>query len=140
MTDPFFLWLAALPHAVPASEAWVHWRLKDEPTPILDLALRQADFLYLGSWTEQHESDVPQTARCPALRVSDWLFFKGTIDDWHVPKLDNRLIAELVGLVEPRTDDLPADAATPDELRAFLVDHLGDGVLFQEEPPTNQKL
>lgn len=79
VTEPFFLWLAALPQVVPASEARVHWRIKDEPTPILDLALRQAPLFYLGSWTEQHESDVPQKARCPALRVSDWLFFKGTI-------------------------------------------------------------
>lgn len=137
VTEPFFLWLAALPQAVPASEARVHWRLKDEPTPILDLALRQAPFFYLGSWTEQHESDVPQRARCPALRVSDWLFFKGTIDDYHVPALDDRLIAELVSIFEPRTGDLPAEAAAPDELRAFLVDHLGDGVLCEEQPPTS---
>lgn len=75
---------------------------------------------------------------CPS--VSDWLFFKGTIDEYHVPALDDRLIAELVSLFEPRTGDLPAEAAAPDELRAFLVDHLGDGVLCQEEPPTNQRL
>ncbi|MFE4919376.1 hypothetical protein [Streptomyces sp. NPDC056661] len=140
MTDPHFLWLAALPQAVPASEARVHWNLKDDPTPVLDLALRQAPVFYLGSWTEQHESDEPQRARCPALRVSDWLFFKGTIDEYHVPALDDRLMAELVSVFEPRTDDLPAEAAAPDELRAFLVDHLGEGVLCQEEPPTDQRL
>jgi hypothetical protein len=132
--------LAALPADVPVAEARTHWNLRDEPTPVLDSALRHAAYLYLGSWDEEHESDEPQSAKCPARRVFDWLFLRSTIDGYRVPVLDHSLMTELLDAFKSRPDDLPAEAADPDELRVFLEQHIGQGVLCEEDPPESEAI
>lgn len=74
------LWLAAIDGPIPEEEARIYWNLKEYPTPVLDAALRRADYLYVGSWGEHHDSEEPQSGHCPAVRIFKWLFFKGTID------------------------------------------------------------
>ena len=133
----FDLWLVALgDDFVPdSSEMRTYWRVKDDPTPLLAAALGGADYLYAGSWTSAHESDEPQCGRCPARRVFDWLFWRGTIDGYGVPVLDDQLAEELLSCFGSRIGDLPAPAVDPDELRAFLIAHRGRGVLPEENGP-----
>ena len=116
-------------------EMRTYWRAKDAPTPLLDAALGGADYLYVGSWTSAHESEEPQRGRCPARRVFDWLFWRGTAAGYGVPALDDQLVEELLGCFGARTDDLPAPAAGADEVRAFLIAHRGCGVLPEEHGP-----
>ncbi|GAA1532655.1 hypothetical protein GCM10009678_13740 [Actinomadura kijaniata] len=133
------LWLAALPAPVPEAEARIFWNCKDEPTPALDEALRRAPHIYVGSWGEEHEELLPRSCRCPAARLSAWLFFKGTIDRWQAPILDPRLHDELLELLRPRPDDLPAPTAPTaraHEIRSFLSAHAGRSLIPQEEPPS----
>ncbi|MCX5409892.1 hypothetical protein OHA37_39390 [Streptomyces sp. NBC_00335] len=130
------LWLAAVPKPIPESEARTYWNLKDRPTPTLDGALKQADYVYVGSWQDSHLADVPQSGRCPAVRISDWLFYRGTIDCYQAPVLDARLRDELLDLYQPRPGDLPADCTDAEEVAAFLSAHLGWGLLTEEALPT----
>ncbi|MFD4656100.1 hypothetical protein ACFWP2_10785 [Kitasatospora sp. NPDC058444] len=135
MVFEYRLWLAAVPEPVPEAEARAHWNLKDLPTPNLDRALRQADYAYVGSWHDGHFSEEPQSGRCPAVRIFDWLFYRGTIDQYQAPLLDARLRDELIGIHRPRPGDLPADSIDADAIAAFLTAHLGRHLLTEEEPP-----
>lgn len=49
MEEQFDLWLAALSGDVPAREIRTYWNVKDDPTPVLDALLREAQYLYVGS-------------------------------------------------------------------------------------------
>ncbi|MFG2908675.1 hypothetical protein ACGF13_26850 [Kitasatospora sp. NPDC048286] len=129
------LWLAAVPGPVPEAEARVYWNLKDLPTPNLDGALRNADYVYVGSWQDSHLARSPQSGRCPGVRIFDWLFYRGTIDRYQAPLLDARLRDELIGLYQPRPGDLPAESADADVITTFLTAHLGRHLLPEEEPP-----
>ncbi|MEU4092052.1 hypothetical protein [Streptomyces sp. NPDC026673] len=139
MTQPLHLWLAALDGSVPVSEMRAYWNSKDDPTPALDAAMRKGAYLYLGTWADHHESDEPQQARCPALRVADWLFWRGTVPRYALPTLSDELATELVGCFEPRTADLPATAADTDEFTAFLAGHRGNGILTVDEGAVPQE-
>jgi hypothetical protein len=126
VADLFHLWLAALDVHMPEAEMRTYWKLRDDPTPLLDAALRKADYLYVGAWTEEHEGDEPQGGRCPARRIFDWLYWRGTIDRYCVPVLDDRLSEDLLRCFEPRAGDLSAPpAATMGQLRAFVQVHHG---------------
>ncbi|MFF2546988.1 hypothetical protein ACFVUY_31135 [Kitasatospora sp. NPDC058063] len=131
----FRLWLAALPEPVPEAEARSYWNLKDLPTPNLDGALRRADYVYVGAWHEGHLSDEPQSGRCPAVRISNWLFYRGTIDRYQAPLLDARLRDELIRIHRPRPGDLPAESTDAETIAAFLTAHLGRHLLPEEAPP-----
>jgi hypothetical protein len=132
----FDLWLAALGDGVVSDrEKRTYWLLEDDPTPGLNAALGQADYFYVGSWTAAHESDEPQGGRCPARRVFDWLFWRGTADGFGLPVLDDQLMAELVRCFEAQPTDLPAPAAGVSELRSFLAAHRGCRVLPEERGP-----
>ncbi|WP_157597252.1 hypothetical protein [Streptacidiphilus rugosus] len=128
-STPYHLWLAAIDTPVPEAEMRWHWRIKDDPTPVLDAALTKAVYFYLGTWTFAHDSEQPQSARCPALRIADWLFWRGTTPEYTLPTLDLRLSAELTERFQPRADDLPAVAGNPTDFTAFLAGHHGHGVL-----------
>ncbi|MFI1720473.1 hypothetical protein [Streptomyces sp. NPDC020489] len=130
----YCLWLAAVPEPIPEAEAGIYWNLKDLPTATLDAALRQAHYAYVGSWQDTHLAEIPQSGRCSAVRVFDWLFYRGTIDRYQVPILDARLRAELIGLYRPRPDDLPAESVNTDEFAMFLTAHLGWCLLPEEAP------
>ncbi|MEU8763928.1 hypothetical protein [Streptomyces sp. NPDC048659] len=130
------LWLAAVPHPLPEAEARIYWNLKELPTPAFDEALEQADYAYVGSWQDEHQGELPQSGRCPAVRIFDWLFYRGTVDVHQAPTLDARLRDELLGLYRPRPDDLPAESADADEFAAFLTAHLGWSLLPEEGPPS----
>ncbi|MEU9202876.1 hypothetical protein [Streptomyces sp. NPDC048332] len=129
------LWLAAIPEPIPEAEARIYWNLKDLPTPTVDGALKQAHYVYVGSWQDGHLAEMPQSGRCPAVRVFDWLFFRGTIDRYQSPVLDAQLRDELIGLCQPRPDDLPAEFTHPHEIATFLTAHLGWCLLPEEAPP-----
>ncbi|MFI9587748.1 hypothetical protein ACIHCQ_39430 [Streptomyces sp. NPDC052236] len=129
------LWLAAVPEPIPEAEARIYWNLKDLPTPTLDGALKHADWAYVGSWQDSHLAEVPQSGRCPAVRIFDWLFYRGTIDCYQAPILDARLRDELIGLYQPRPGDLPAESTDVDEIATFLTAHLGWSLLPEEAPP-----
>ncbi|MGY3340046.1 hypothetical protein ACVW0K_006145 [Streptomyces filamentosus] len=129
------LWLAAVPEPLPEAEARIYWNLKDLPTPTLDGALKQADYAYVGSWQDRHLAEMPQSGRCPAVRIFDWLFYRGTIDRYQAPILDARLRDELIGLHQARPDDLPAESIDADEIATFLTTHLGWCLLPEETPP-----
>ncbi|QWB21562.1 MULTISPECIES: MFS transporter [Streptomyces] len=129
------LWLAAVPEPLPEAEARIYWRVKDLPTPTLDEALKQADYAYVGSWQDKHLAEIPQSGRCPAVRIFDWLFYRGTIDCYQAPILDARLRDELIELHQPRPNDLPAESTNTDELATFLTAHLGWHLLPEEPPP-----
>ncbi|MEU9194561.1 hypothetical protein [Streptomyces hundungensis] len=131
----YLLWLAAVPEPIPQTEARTYWNLKELPTPALDAALKQADYAYVGSWQDIHLAGAPQSGRCPAVRVFDWLFYRGTIDCYRAPILDARLRDELIGLYQPRADDLPAESTNADEIATFLTAHLGWRLLSEETPP-----
>ncbi|WP_220449980.1 hypothetical protein [Kitasatospora xanthocidica] len=131
----FRLWLAAFPEPVPEAEARSYWNLKDHPTPHLDGALRRADYVYVGAWGDSHLSDEPQSGRCPAVRIFDWLFYRGTIDSYQAPLLDARLRDELIRIHQPRLGDLPAESTDAETIAAFLTAHLGWYLLPEEEPP-----
>jgi hypothetical protein len=134
--EQFDLWLAGLGDGdLPAREIRAYWNVKDDPTPVLDALLREAAYLYVGSWSWPHESDEPQSGRCPARRVFDWLFWRGTADGYSVPVLDDQLIEELLRCLEPRPTDLPAPAADAFEVRDFLIGHRGCGVLPEDHGP-----
>lgn len=136
MEESFDLWLAALGDDVVSDrEIRTYWLLKDDPTPGLDAALGRADYLYVGSWTVAHESDEPQSGRCPARRVFDWLFWRGTADGFGLPILDDQLMAELARCFEAKPTDLPAPAAGVSALRSFLAAHHGRRVLPEERGP-----
>ena len=120
MAELFHLWLAALSDHVPEAEMRTYWNTKDVPTPLLDAAFLRADRLYVGAWTEEHESDEPQGGRCAARRVFDGLYWRGTIHRYCAPILDDRLSEDLLRCFEARADDLPAPpAAAADQFRAF---------------------
>jgi hypothetical protein len=129
------LWLAAVPEPIPEAEARIYWNLKDLPTPTLDGALKQADYAYVGSWQDRHLAEMPQSGRCSAVRIFDWLFYRGTIDCYQAPILDARLRDELIGLYQPWPDDLPAESTDADEIATFLTAHLGSCLLPEEAPP-----
>ncbi|MFI1200383.1 hypothetical protein K2224_33950 (plasmid) [Streptomyces sp. BHT-5-2] len=129
------LWLAAVPEPIPEAEARTYWNLKDLPTPTLDGALKQAHYAYVGSWQDGHLAEVPQSGRCPAVRIFDWLFYRGTINRYRIPVLDARLRDELIDLYRPRPGDLPAECTDADQVAAFLTRHLGWGLLPEEAPP-----
>ena len=133
----YSLWLAAIPEPPPASEARIFWNLKDLPTPMLDEAWRHADYIYVGSWQDRHLAEEPQTGRCPAVRIFDWLYYRGTIDGYQAPMLDAEFRDQLVARYQPRPDDLPAESADADEIATFLTAHLGWSLLPEDpEPPT----
>jgi hypothetical protein len=67
--------------------------------------------------------------------VFGWLFWRGTVERYGVPVLDDQLVAELLRCFEPRAGDLPAQAADADEFSAFLIGHRGFGVLPEEHDP-----
>jgi len=129
------LWLAAIPEPLPEAEARTYWNLKDLPTPTLDGALTHTDYAYVGAWQDSHLAEVPQSGRCPAVRIFDWLFYRGTIDCYQAPILDARLRDELIGLYQPRPGDLPAESTDADEIATFLTAHLGWNLLPEEAPP-----
>lgn len=131
----YHLWLAAVPEPIPESEARAYWNLKDLPTPTLDAALKQADHVYVGCWQDIHLAEVPQSGRCPAVRIFGWLFYRGTIDCYQAPVLDARLRDELLDLYRPRPRDLPVECTDADEVAVFLTSHLGWGLLPEETPP-----
>ncbi|WAL93245.1 hypothetical protein [Streptomyces sp. Je 1-369] len=130
------LWLAAVPGPIPETEARTYWNLKDRPTPTLDEALKHADYVYVGSWQDGHLAEVPRPGRSPAVRIFDWLFYRGTIDCYQAPVLDARLRDELLDLYQPQPGDLPAECTDADTVAAFLTAHLGWGLLPEETPPT----
>ncbi|GAA2248947.1 hypothetical protein GCM10010232_40510 [Streptomyces amakusaensis] len=131
------LHLAAFPEPIPEAEAHIYWRMKDLPTPILDRALEHATHLYIGSWQDLHWQDGAEPGLCPALRVFSRMFYRGTIDDWKVPILNEPLRDELLAFYQPRPGDLPAEVADTEKLAAFLTAHLGWSLLC-EEPPSAQ--
>jgi hypothetical protein len=118
-----------------SGEIRTYWAVKRDPIPVLDAALVGADYLYIGSWTSAHESEVPRGGRCPARRVFDRLFWRGTADGYGVPVLNDQLAEELVDCFESRVGDLPAPTVDEGELRAFLIAHCGCGVLPEEHGP-----
>jgi hypothetical protein len=115
VTFPCQLWLAAFVDHVHDREMRAYWCLKEEPTPTLDAALETADYLYVGAWGDEHESVEPQAGRCPARRVFDWLFWRGTADRFSAPVLDGGLAEDLLQCFAARPDDLPAPTASPEE-------------------------
>ncbi|MEU3488972.1 hypothetical protein [Streptomyces massasporeus] len=133
MSD-YRLWLAALPRPLAEADARVYWNLKD-PTPALTEALADATYLYVGSWQETHMSEHPQSGRSPAVRLFDWLFLRGTIDDYRAPTLNPQLRDELTGLYRPRPDDLPSESVAAHELESFLAGHMAWHLLPEETPP-----
>ncbi|MEU1376568.1 hypothetical protein ABZ442_23310 [Streptomyces triculaminicus] len=135
MTEEYgTLWLAAIDGPIPEEEARIYWNLKEYPTPVLDTALQRADYLYVGSWGEHHDSEEPQSGHCPAVRIFKWLFFKGTIDRYQALPLDEELLSKLRDLSRPHPDDLPAEKADPRDLEAFLTHNTGR-YLLPEAPP-----
>ncbi|MFI6469871.1 hypothetical protein ACIBL5_06350 [Streptomyces sp. NPDC050516] len=136
----YHLWLAAVPEPIPEAEARIYWNLKDLPTPALDQAFRHADYAYVGSWKDSHLAKAPQTGRCPAARIFDWLFYRGTIDRYQAPILDARLRDDLIALYQPRPGDLPAERTDADQIATFLTAHLGWSLLPQETPPPYEGL
>jgi hypothetical protein len=129
------LWLAAFEDRIPDWEMYAYWSLKDVPTPRLDAALAKAAYLYVGAWREEHESMEAQAGLCPARRVFDWLFLRGTETQFRAPVLSEHLTADLLHCFAVRPDDLPAPAADPSELSNFLATHLGFSVLPEESAP-----
>lgn len=134
---PYQLWLAAFEEPIPDREMRVHWNLKDEPTPTLDAALAKADYLYIGAWGDEHDSEEPQAGLCPARRVFDWLYLRGTTPRYHAPIVTERLAADLIHCFATRPDDLPSDAADPDAFSDFLRTHTGRAVLPSESSPVH---
>lgn len=63
MSCPYQLWLAAFDDQIPDRELYAYWNLKDELTPRLDAALATATYLYVGSWSDEHEGQEPQVPR-----------------------------------------------------------------------------
>lgn len=133
---PYQLWLAAFDGPIPEREMRVHWNLKDDPTLTLDTALATADYLYVGAWGEEHDSEEPQAGLCPARRVFDWLYLRGTTPRYCAPILTERLAAELVRCFAARPDDLPADAADAEQFSDFLRARTGLAVLPMASNPT----
>jgi hypothetical protein len=133
MSD-YRLWLAAIPQPLPEADARVYWNLKD-PTPALTEALAGAAYLYVGSWQETHLSEHPQSGRSPAVRLFDWLFLRGTIDEYQAPVLDPQMRDELNALYRPRPDDLPSESVADHELESFLAGHMAWCLLPEETPP-----
>ncbi|MEV0035268.1 hypothetical protein [Streptomyces sp. NPDC050804] len=88
-----------------------------------------------GGFSLGHLAEVPQSGRCLAVRIFDWLFYRGTIDCYQAPILNARLRDELIGLYRPRPDDLPAESAGADEIATFRTAHLGWSLLPEEAPP-----
>ena len=95
----------------------------------------KAAYLYVGAWSEEHESMEAQADLCPARRVFDWLFLRGTETRFRAPVLSERLTADLLHCFAVRPDDLPVPAADPGELSSFLTTHLGFAVLPEESAP-----
>ncbi|MCC2274121.1 hypothetical protein LKL35_01490 [Streptomyces sp. ET3-23] len=129
------LWLAAIDGPIPEEEARIYWNVKEDPTPVLDAALRRADYLYVGSWGARHESEGLQSGRCPAVRIFDWLFFKGTIDRYQALLLDEELLSRLMELSQPRPGDLPTGDVPPTGFDVFLRHNAGRYLLPEEAPP-----
>jgi hypothetical protein len=127
--------LAAFEEQIPDREMYAYWNLKDEPTPTLDAALGKASYLFIGAWSDEHDSEDPQAGLCPARRVFDWLSLRGTIPRFRAPILTERLVADLLHCFAPRPDDLPSDAVDPDQFASFLHTHSGSAVLPEESGP-----
>ncbi|MER6464943.1 hypothetical protein ABT278_31410 [Streptomyces sp. NPDC001228] len=137
MEEIYQLWLAAVPRPIPEDEARIYWNCKDDPTPALDEGLRRASYLYVGSWSAEHEPENLHAGEghCPANRLFSWLFYVGTIDRYQVPLLDEELMARLVELYRPRPGDLPAEAIELPRLESFLHRHVRLYLLPQESGP-----
>ena len=134
---PYRLWLAVFGDQIPDHEMHAYWRLKDEPTPVLNAALSRAEYLYIGAWGDEHQGEEPQSGRCPSRRVFDWLFWSGTIDRFSEPVLDDQLVKDLLQRFAERPDDLPALTVDSSEFARFLVAHMGSAVLPQESGLTS---
>ncbi|WP_328910222.1 hypothetical protein OG230_12300 [Streptomyces sp. NBC_00234] len=135
MEEIYHLWLAAAPTPIPEDEARIYWNCKDDPTPTLDEVLRCASYLYVGSWSEEHEPENLHAGegRSPANRLFSWLFYIGTIDRYQAPLLNEELMTRLVDLYRARPGDIPADAIELPRLESFLRQHLRL-YLLPEEP------
>ncbi|MEV7032228.1 hypothetical protein AB0N99_18615 [Streptomyces sp. NPDC093272] len=137
MAEIYRLCLAAVSGPIPENEARIYWNCKEDPTPVLDEALRRAACLYAGSWGDEHEPENLHAGKghCPANRLHSWLFYLGTIDRYQAPLLDHELMARLVELYRPRPSDLPADVIDLRRLESFLRAHLGMYLLTEEYDP-----
>ena len=135
MSCPYQLWLAAFDDQVPDRELYAYWNLKDEVTPTLDAVLGMATYLYVGSWSDEHEGEQPQAGLCPARRVFDWLYWRGTLPEFCAPVLSERLVEEILQCFAPRPNDLQAPTADPAVLSSSLTAHSGFAVLPQESGP-----
>jgi hypothetical protein len=69
------------------------------------------------------------------VRLFDWLFLRGTIDEYQAPTLDPQLRDELNALYQPRPDDLPSESVAAHELERFLAGHMAWCLLPEETPP-----
>jgi hypothetical protein len=134
---PYRLWLATFEAQIPDREIYARWNLKDEPTPTLDMALGSAAYLYVGAWGDEHNGTEPQAGLCPACRVFDWLYLRGTMNRFQAPILSARLVADLLHCFATRPDDLPALTVNPNEFSSFLTAHLGFAVLPEASGPAS---
>lgn len=86
---------------------------------------------------------------CQAASVLDYLLWLAAVPEpipqteartyWNLkelptPALDAAL-KQLIGLYQPRANDLPAESTNADEIATFLTAHLGWRLLSEETPP-----
>jgi len=116
--------LVVVDSEVPAGEVRRWWNSKD--TPVLDDLVAAAPQLLLGAILDDDFDWVPG----PAYRISSLLFLRGITPEYVVPRLDDKLISEILAAYQGQDDDAPGTQRTdPAEVAAFLAAHRGAGVL-----------
>jgi hypothetical protein len=113
-------WLLATAEDVPQDEARKHWNAKES---MVDDLIDRTPRFWIG------ETEVPSPGnrdlRGPVGRVEDLLFFRGTVPDWQLPKLDAALESELLQAFAPRTTDPPFKRVDPASFARFLSENHG---------------
>jgi hypothetical protein len=96
------------------------WNLKESS---LDGLVDQSPKLWIG------QADIPLDEQPhrggPAGRVSELLFLRGSLPDYHLPFLDTELRNEIMTALKPRTDDPDVRAVSMSDVRRFLDNHEG---------------
>jgi hypothetical protein len=114
------VWLYATPEEVPQDEARRFWNNKESIVP--DLRDRSAKF-----WLGETEVEIPgnREKRGPVGRVFDLVSLRGGLPEWHLPKLDPALEAELLEAFAPRKSDPLFKTADPVGFERFLSENRG---------------
>lgn len=128
--DDVEMYLAAVETPADPSEARRFWNAKESPE--LDMLIRAAPKVRLGTADTSCWEDG--WMRGPAGRVFSLLFLRGTIPEYRIPVLDERLEAEIISVMTPRPDDSPFVTERVSVVARFLAGHRGSPVLVEDRP------